>query len=126
MAAGVVPFRVCSVWCSDDACEVSNSPLPCYAGVTVGSIIAAVGSTRGIKQRVFFSSLYQIHSVYSYYYYFCKILNSIADRISHLVPVTATVYYIHMGKLLIDLAKCEQVLLGNHKSIRNTNRYYRK
>lgn len=69
--------------------------------------------------------MYKIHSVDSSYYFY-KILNSIADRISHLVPVTATVYYIRMGKLLIDLAKCEQVLRGNHKSIRNTNRYYQK
>ena len=54
MSVRLGPFCVRSVSCSDSACKVSSSPLPCYAGVTVGFIIAAVGSTRGIKQRVFF------------------------------------------------------------------------
>lgn len=45
---------VCGASRRDGAWQASNSPLPCYAGLAIGFIIAAVGSTRGIKQRVFF------------------------------------------------------------------------
>lgn len=44
-------FRCSETWLN---VGVPPSPLPCYAGVTGRFSIAAAGSTRGVKQRVFF------------------------------------------------------------------------
>ena len=54
VAVGPGRLWVCSAERSDGGCKVSRSLLPCCAGVTAGFGFAAVGSTRGIKQRAFF------------------------------------------------------------------------